>query len=50
MPQISEKEFERLPLRAHQFLAGVPLHDVWAVDLPSCMRSNGRQGWLTGSD
>src|SRR5215813_2964645 len=35
MPQISEKEFERLPLRAHQFLAGVPLYDVWAVDLPS---------------
>jgi hypothetical protein len=34
MPQISEREFERLPLRAHQFLAGVPLHDVWAVDLP----------------
>ena len=28
-------EFERLPLRAHQFLAGVPLHDVWVVDLPS---------------
>ncbi len=24
-----------MPLRAHQFLAGVPLHDVWAVDLPS---------------
>jgi len=35
MPQISEREFERLPLRAHQFLAGVPLHDVWAFDLPS---------------
>ena len=35
MAQISEKEFERLPLRAHQFLVGVPLHDVWAVDLPS---------------
>jgi len=35
MPQISEREFERLPLRAHQLLAGVPLHDVWAVDLPS---------------
>jgi hypothetical protein len=35
MPQISESEYERLPLRAHQFLAGVPLHDVWAVDLPS---------------
>jgi hypothetical protein len=35
MPQISEREFERLPLRVHRFLAGVPLHDVWAVDLPS---------------
>ena len=35
MPQISKREFERLPLRVHQFLAGVPLHDVWAVDLPS---------------
>jgi len=35
MPQISKREFERLPLRAHQFLAGVPLHDAWAVDLPS---------------
>ena len=35
MLQISEREFERLPLRAHQFLAGVQLHDVWAVDLPS---------------
>ncbi|HEV2737007.1 MAG TPA: DUF2867 domain-containing protein [Candidatus Elarobacter sp.] len=23
-----------LPLRAHTFLTGVPLHDVWAVDLP----------------
>jgi Protein of unknown function (DUF2867) len=34
MPQISIKEFERLPLRVHAFLAGVPLHDVWAVDLP----------------
>jgi hypothetical protein len=35
MPQISQREFERLPLRAHQFLADIPLHDVWAVDLPS---------------
>jgi hypothetical protein len=35
MPQISAREFERVPLRAHQLLAGVPLHDVWAVDLPS---------------
>ena len=35
MPQISQREFERLHLRAHQLLAGVRLHDVWAVDLPS---------------
>jgi hypothetical protein len=35
MPQISTHEFERLPLRVHDFLAGVPLHDVWAIDLPS---------------
>jgi hypothetical protein len=34
MPQISTHEFERLPLRVHDFLADVPLHDVWAVDLP----------------
>ena len=34
MPQISTQEFEGLPLRVHGFLAGVPLHDVWAVDLP----------------
>ena len=34
MPQISTQEFERLPLRVHDFLADVPLHDVWAVDLP----------------
>jgi hypothetical protein len=38
MPQISTQEFEQLPLRVHDFLAGVPLHDVWAVDLPR-MRS-----------
>ena len=38
MPQISKRELERLPLRVHDFLAGVPLHDVWAVDLPR-MRS-----------
>ena len=29
MSQISQREFERLPLRAHQFRAGVALHDVW---------------------
>lgn len=34
MPQISIREFEQLPLRAHEFLAGVPLHDAWVVDLP----------------
>ena len=34
MAEISPQEFEQLPLRVHQFLAGVPLHDVWAVDLP----------------
>jgi Protein of unknown function (DUF2867) len=34
MPQVSTEEFEGLPLRVHTFLAEVPLHDVWAVDLP----------------
>jgi hypothetical protein len=34
VPQISEQEFKRLPLRVHTFLAGVPLHDVWVTDLP----------------
>ena len=34
MPKVSTQEFERLPLRVHTFLAGVPLHDVWSVDLP----------------
>jgi hypothetical protein len=34
MPQVSIQEFERLPLRVHMFLAGVPLHDVWSIDLP----------------
>jgi hypothetical protein len=35
MPRISPKEFYALPLRVHAFLADVPLHDVWAVDLPT---------------
>lgn len=35
MPQISPTEFCTLPLRVHTFLADVPLHDVWAVDLPA---------------
>jgi hypothetical protein len=34
MPEISPTEFYALPLRVHTFLADVPLHDVWAVDLP----------------
>jgi len=34
MPRVSTQEFERLPLRVHTFLAGVPLHDVWSIDLP----------------
>jgi len=34
MPRTSTEEYERLPLRVHEFLAGVPLHDVWAVELP----------------
>jgi uncharacterized protein DUF2867 len=34
MLQISTQDFERLPLRVHDFLADVPLHDLWAVDLP----------------
>ena len=34
MPQISQTEFQAVPLRVHSFLKGVPLHDVWAVDLP----------------
>jgi hypothetical protein len=34
MPRISPTEFYALSLRVHTFLADVPLHDVWAVDLP----------------
>src|SRR5689334_13228437 len=34
MPKVKKWEFERLPLRVQDFLSGVPLHDVWAVDLP----------------
>lgn len=34
MPQVTKQEFEQILLRVHDFLAGVPLHDVWAVDLP----------------
>ncbi len=32
--RIEPAEYLQLDLRAHQLLAGVPLHDVWRVDLP----------------
>jgi hypothetical protein len=32
--RVTAKEYEGLDLRAHAFLAGVPLHDAWAIDLP----------------
>jgi hypothetical protein len=35
MPQISPTELCALPLLVHTLLADVPLHDVWAVDLPA---------------
>jgi hypothetical protein len=38
MPQIARDEYELLPLRVHPFLKDVPLHDVWAVDLPHSRR------------
>jgi len=44
MPQISITEFQAVPLRVHAFLAGVPLHDVWAIDLAK------RRGGVTLSE
>lgn len=32
--RIDPQEYRRLELRAHALLADVPLHDVWAIDLP----------------
>jgi Protein of unknown function (DUF2867) len=32
--RIASDEWNRLDLRVHTVLAGVPLHDAWAVDLP----------------
>jgi len=34
MSRVRKDEFERLRLRVHEFMAGVALHDVWAVELP----------------
>jgi len=31
--RVSRAEYEGIPLRAHSLLEGVPLHDVWALDL-----------------
>jgi len=31
---VTPEEYERIDLRAHSLLADVPLHDVWAVELP----------------
>ncbi len=31
--RVDTEEYARLDLRVHSFLAGVPLHDAWAVDL-----------------
>ena len=51
MPQVSTQEFERLPLRVHTFLAGVPVHDVWSVDLPRWRAGVTLDDFLrTGSD
>jgi hypothetical protein len=32
--RVTAEEFRGIDLRAHSLLADVPLHDVWAVDLP----------------
>jgi Protein of unknown function (DUF2867) len=34
LAKVNEREFYALQLRATTILAGVPLHDVWVVDLP----------------
>jgi hypothetical protein len=43
VPRIPVAEYNALPLRVHALLADVPLHDVWAVDLP-----RGREGVTPG--
>jgi hypothetical protein len=32
--RVTLEEFEQIDLRAHSLLSGVPVHDVWAIDLP----------------
>ena len=38
MKPIPPQEYLAQPLRVHSFLSGVPLHDVWAVDLPCAQK------------
>lgn len=49
MPQVCAEEFERLPLRVHDFLADVPLHDVWAIDLPRARPGITLEAFLTAT-
>jgi hypothetical protein len=35
VPRIATGEFEQIALRVHDVMRGVPIHDVWAVDLPA---------------
>jgi hypothetical protein len=36
--RVSSKEWNGLELRVHALVAGVPLHDAWAIDLPGGRR------------
>jgi Protein of unknown function (DUF2867) len=46
MPQVLTEEFKRLPLRVYTFLADVPLHDVYVVDLSRWRARVTLQGFL----
>jgi Protein of unknown function (DUF2867) len=48
VPQISPKEFYAVPLRVHTLLADVPLHDVWAVDLPRLREGVTLESFIAG--
>jgi len=51
MPQVLTDEFKRLPLRVYTFLADMPLHDIWVVDLPRWRARVTLQDFLrTGTD
>ena len=49
MPQVSPEEFKQLPLRVHELLADVPLHDVWVVELPWTRTGITLDGFLRGA-